>query len=144
VFEPVVAYEPVFKFKDVLSLLALNVLRELTLISTLLLLLSKLDKRAILDAVTELIFVIEMSTLADLVSKFIKSDETDELNETVLPNPKTDPDNDPVNPDAAIILPLELNDDDVDVPIDRLKLLSYCTTFVKLACFLFFPIYCFL
>jgi hypothetical protein len=95
-----------------------------------------------LDAVTELIFVIEMSTLADLLSKFIKSDATDELNETVLPNPKTDPDNDPVNPDAAIILPLELNDDDVDVPIDRLKLLSYCTTFVKLACFLFFPIYC--
>ena len=37
-----------------------------------------------------------------------------------------------------------LNDDDVDEPIDRLKLLSYCTTFVKLACFLFFAIYCFL
>jgi hypothetical protein len=97
-----------------------------------------------LDAVTELIFVIEMSTLADFVSMLVKRDVTDELNETVLPNPKTDPDNDPVNPDAAIILPLELNDDDVDVPIDRLKLLSYCTTFVKLACFLFFPIYCFL
>jgi hypothetical protein len=33
-------------------------------------LLSKFDKRAILEAVIELMFVIEMSTLADLLSKF--------------------------------------------------------------------------
>jgi hypothetical protein len=54
--------------------------------------------------------------LLTFISKFIKLDETDELNETVLPNPKTDPDNDPVNPDAAIILPLELNDNQRATP----------------------------
>ena len=112
--------------------------------STLADLVSKLDTLGAKDEVIVLILLIDISTLADFVSMLVKRDETDELNETVSPNPKTDPDNDPVNPDAAIILPLELNDDDVDDPIDRLKLLSYCTTFVKLACFLFFPIYCFL
>jgi hypothetical protein len=50
-------------------------------------LVSKFDKRAILDAVTELILEILMSTDADLLSKFDKSDDTDEEYCIVSSNP---------------------------------------------------------
>ena len=53
-------------------------------ISTLLLFVSKFDKRAILEVVTALILEILMSTLADLVSKFKTLGEKDDVTALIL------------------------------------------------------------
>ena len=78
------ASEPVRLFNDVLPLLDVNVFILLTDISTLADFVSKLVKRARLDAVTELMFVIEMSTLLLFVSKLLKRAMLDAVTELML------------------------------------------------------------